>query len=100
MGERKYTPGPWRYLCGQVEAVTDGRPGLVVRRKIADISIAYMASDERDANAALIAAAPDMAEASGALLAKLDQFAAEIAEPMFVEERETSRAALKSARGE
>ncbi len=51
------------------------------------------------ANAALYASAPALYEALADMLAKLDQFAAEIAEPMFVEERDALRAALNKALG-
>jgi hypothetical protein len=63
-----FTPGPWRYLCGQVDAVTDGKPGVVVRRKIADVSIAHLSSGERDANAHLISAAPEQHVALASLV--------------------------------
>lgn len=63
--ETKHTPGPWEYERrdweGQYIWGNDDRiPGPDKRRFIADVSLAY---DGAEANARLIAAAPDLLEA-------------------------------------
>lgn len=51
----EFTPGPWRYIAGQIKADGLGpRAGL-----IANVAISFKDSATRDANAHLIAAAPD-----------------------------------------
>lgn len=62
----RFTPGPWRFSGWPIEAYTDGEPGIVIRETVAFMD---RSNDERrDANARLIAAAPDLFEACDAAL--------------------------------
>jgi hypothetical protein len=98
------TPGPWH---------GDGRMenGLLVYAELGGYEICHVPDEGKTdtANASLIAAAPDLARenielreamgrmryAGGALLRMADNHARDIAEPLFLEEREELRAALK-----
>jgi hypothetical protein len=95
-----HTPGPW--------GISYRRPGgingawIVAGGGLRVASLPRRADKsipQKNADANLIAAAPETREAGAALLAAVDQFVAETAEPLFVEEREALRAALLKGLG-
>lgn len=59
----KHTPGPWRYEAGR-----DGRPPYVIRRTEGGFVVVGMTADRQEADARLIAAAPELLEALQKLL--------------------------------
>jgi len=85
-----FTPGPWFARGRSVEAAND--PICEVGRS------KDRARDEADAR--LIASAPELYACGERLLARLDRFVAEVAEPLFTEEREALRAALSKVCGD
>jgi len=73
MTETKHTPGPWQ--IGQLESY-EGGTGIAFRRvyftpTLSEIQEAHVRGDKCDANAHLIAAAPDLLEALDDSLALL-----------------------------
>ncbi|MFY2945848.1 hypothetical protein ACOTJB_23805 [Achromobacter xylosoxidans] len=58
-----HTPGPWRYEAGR-----DGRPPYVIRRTEGGFVVVGMTADRQEADARLIAAAPELLEALQKLL--------------------------------
>ena len=60
----KHTPGPWRYEAGR-----DGRPPYVIRGTEGGFVVVGMTADRQEADARLIAAAPEMFEALSVLYA-------------------------------
>ena len=54
----KHTPGPWRYQPGR-----DSRPPYVIRGSEGGFVVVGMTADRQEADAALIAAAPELLEA-------------------------------------
>lgn len=60
----KHTPGPWRYEPGR-----DGRPPYVIRGTEGGFVVVGMTADRQEADARLIAAAPELLEALSVLYA-------------------------------
>jgi len=95
--EKKHTPGPWHIT---IEQRPDGRTdiplALEVRATLGRTQPLVVGGiDERDnANARLIAAAPELLEALEAVVSTLATYAPD------APERKAARAALKKARGE
>ena len=86
MSEPKFTPGPWlfsSYKSGNSVIVTDGK----------EFDVATVNYPNRDANAHLIAAAPELYEALEELLIQTRQYGHE-------PEIAMAEAALAKARGE
>lgn len=75
--EQRHTPGPWKVLVGQKEAVLKYAPVFVIRagdKEIAkfswnDQSLWFPTQAEAEANARLIAAAPDLLDFAKAVAA-------------------------------
>lgn len=68
MNEPKYTPGPWK--AGLIGGPSGLRPAIYGEKhgeQIADMSADLIPEDENNANARLIAAAPELLEALQAL---------------------------------
>ncbi len=98
MSDTKHTPGPWRVQNGSVYALApDGSFG--------SLPVAHMDRDpgngtrpvERDANARLIAAAPEMVEALRGALEVLDGRANDFSSKS--EACKACRAAIRKAEG-
>lgn len=68
-----YTPGPWRYEAGR-----DGRPPYVIRGTEGGFVVVGMTADRQEADARLIAAAPDYHDAAGWILAAVATNAAPV----------------------
>lgn len=93
MSKPKFTPGPW---IAQTEAGITTKKGLcnVIQKKgPMFILIDGVGHNEAQANAALIAAAPELYDAAEYLLRNLDTF-------MFETAKEQLKAKLAKARGE
>lgn len=60
----KHTPAPWRYQPGR-----DSRPPYVIRGSEGGFVVVGMTADRQEADAALIAAAPDLLSALEQMLA-------------------------------
>lgn len=58
-----YTPGPWHFVYGAVYTTPDGREDGGARIALADREEPRTSPAERDANARLTAAAPELLEA-------------------------------------
>lgn len=82
MSARSHTPGPWHVVGG-----TEVRAGV---RIIADTDGAHRIDDQREADARLIAAAPDLLEAARFALAAL-------ADPTRLDRRGDALAKLEAA---
>ena len=96
MSANKYTPGPWVIRTAatyrsQIEAITAKGKGDVVAR----ISTPRGGPEASDANAHLIAAAPDMLEALTECLEAFAALGIDATLPVL-----HARAAIKKARGE
>ena len=93
MGETKFTPGPWTFEGRTIYALEEAgwRRGEPVMRNRFDCSVQgpFCPDAEKQANAHLIAAAPDLYDALDYLLNDDTHDA-----------REQARAALAKARGE
>ncbi|MDF3858113.1 hypothetical protein P3W70_07135 [Achromobacter denitrificans] len=63
----KYTAGPWRYEAGR-----DGRPPYVIRGTEGGFVVVGMTADRQEADARLIAAAPELLESLEACCDALD----------------------------
>ncbi|MDP9412685.1 MAG: hypothetical protein M3Q08_01030 [Pseudomonadota bacterium] len=94
-GPVRHTPGPWD--LGQW---SDGRRQIIVpsdqpfvAKVVAEVLSGRIEDDW------LIRAAPDVRSAAAALLSVIDNHAAAVAEPLFLEERSALRAALAKAEG-
>ena len=88
----KHTPGPWRYMAG-THSHYDSE-GKAIARVYGPRGIDC---SRRDANARLIAAAPDLLEALKGMLSRTDgQAIYNFMEP----QREAARAAIAKATGE
>lgn len=59
----KHTPGPWRYEAGR-----DGRPPYVIRGTEGGFVVVGMTADRQEADARLIAAAPELLQALEAIV--------------------------------
>lgn len=100
-----FTPGPWGVEATDFNLwIGPMRPdGGKVERVVvgldADPTYTEAYTIRRNADAHLIAAAPETHSAGEALLARVDQLVRESCEPLFVEEREALRAALAKGRG-
>lgn len=98
MSGPQFTPGPWAYLVGTVYSERIGeRRGMV-----AQLSIAGKSSAERDANALLIRAAPDLYAAVDAfleLIADIENDGHKLTPEQLAEVRQ-HEATLAKARGE
>lgn len=91
-----FTPGPWEYWS-HVSSVAKGRRV----GKVAEISLAYKGSAERDANGFLIAAAPELYGALSDLMENPEFVVAVGGNPNVVDRlMDRTRAALAKARGE
>jgi hypothetical protein len=89
----KNTPGPW--LVAPDGNVVSGQAGIVER-----IAVSIFCSKERrDANARLIAAAPEMLEALEMADELIDQLVIDNTDN-YAEERAKIRAAIATAKGE
>jgi hypothetical protein len=89
MTERKWTPGPW-----MVETGDDGVLSSVFRYEDVEYTgIAYLTLDNHEANARLIAAAPDLYEALDAII---DGISWSMSDNKFG----AAKSALAKARGE
>jgi hypothetical protein len=84
MSEQKFTPGPWRYEL--TDSMEDDEDAFVVMSDECDIAEVVSPGDTAEANARLIAAAPDLLAACKEAYARLgdryrdpshEQFAAE-----------------------
>lgn len=73
MGEAKHTPGKWYCEGGQILAPSD-RVETRGPIRIAGVSVSRKGSAERDANARLLAAAPDLLAACEAVVRAWDGF--------------------------
>ena len=94
----KHTPGPWSVERRSAEDVriVDGNPNTTIAT-LGNWLPEFRA--ERDANASLIAAAPDMVEALEDACRVLAQLDGAIPNSAHHEEWKACRAALKKARG-
>ena len=97
MSTTKHTPGPWRYYT---ESQPDGCPivgsgGPMVAMLAHSVNHPDQ-SDEANANAYLIAAAPELLEALECLLAAVEQHDTPLTDP----ERIAARSAIAKAKGE
>lgn len=97
MSENKWTNGPWKHYPEDNIIVSNGRMILEWQARSLAVSVA-----ERDANARLIAAAPDLAEAcelivGAEILSKTDDLQGML---MYADGIGKARAALAKARGE
>lgn len=90
MNQPKWTPGPWRHAAKASSVV-----GLPVIGPMGAAIANVHARDEMMANAALIAAAPELAAALERLLGDFDEHPND-----FTADWHTARAALASAKGE
>ena len=97
----QFTPGPWRTGPAHVvrQQSVDGHGRRVTRFVAEAVLSAPFVEGERDANARLIAAAPELYEAPGELLGMLPRFSADL-HPVFADAVRSARAALAKARGE
>lgn len=101
MGAR-WTPGPWIVAEGDGQYLWEVRaPNEPAKARR---TIARPSGRDRLANARLIAAAPDLAEAleqaAEALERAASAFRTEVARQTFLDEAAAARAALSKARGE
>ena len=93
MSESKHTPGPWRVGvtsdAGEVDVIAEG--GWFVA-----VACDSAGDGDTEANANLIAAAPDMLEALEKLVSRIDETRGPTADTALA----AARAAIKKARGE
>lgn len=89
--ETKHTPGPWVCHSGMVWKPDGSEDGIPIAHM--DRSTPATRPTERDANARLIAAAPEMYEALRAIVAETDNLA-EIVLPI-----DRARAAIRKVEG-
>ena len=103
MGAPKWTPGPWR-ANSRVNAVVadEFAPGMYgVSPMAVDHYGGHLIGESiAPQNLAIIAAAPDLAEACRMLVESYDADAGTYALGKLYEAREAARAALSKARGE
>ncbi|MBG7512582.1 hypothetical protein I5J62_24380 [Pseudomonas aeruginosa] len=93
MRKQSYTPGPWDYWSGynpvdELEAQITTEDGDIV------IASYNRQIPEGEANAKLLAAAPDLLEALEACVARITN---EVADAEFLDEVEQARAAIAKA---
>lgn len=88
----KFTPGPW--VITDIDNLPDGGKWIDISDGAYAIPIVSVRGKDHDANAALIAAAPDMYEALKGLLAKV-----ECGTALECELCDAARNALKKAQG-
>lgn len=91
-GGKAHTAGPWKVADDAIDRVV-GADG----RKVADVAIAWRASDTVEANAALIAAAPDLLAVAMKSLSWLSSYPGGGADAMYEEMR---AAIAKATKGE
>lgn len=94
MSAPKFTPGPWRMHDMEAGVIVAGRPG----GEVANVNNGF---GDRDANAALIAAAPDLYEALKSAVSWLVQVMPDAPlTPRGEELLASYRAALSKAEGQ
>lgn len=94
----KHTPSPWRYEPGR-----DSRPPYVIRGSEGGFVVVGMTADRQEADAALIAAAPELLKEAESAVRRIDWFLD--ANPDHVDStlnviRQDLRAAIAKAKGE
>lgn len=100
MGKTAHTPGPWRHYkrdgSGHLRFVCGPHPRACALARIEPIPTKYLETETIDANARLIAAAPDLLEA-------LEAFASHYPKginPMLDDAAAKAHAAIARAKGE
>jgi hypothetical protein len=102
----KHTPGPWNRYIGEEGpiAISDSNPQPGKRKAIVRFGVGCIKGEEAEANAHLIAAAPDMLEeleeADATICSLCKRLNPQHAECESCEEREVRRAAIAKAKGE
>ena len=95
----KHTPGPWVFNESIPRTVTAPKEGYITRH-ICDMDASTMSALEQNANARLIAAAPELLDALVDLL-PLAEFGAAEQSPPYADDSllESARAAIAKATG-